>query len=91
MELFFLLMPGTGGGSYTLHCPPGSAIESVTRLCRTDNLVTDRHHIVAFIYKIQSTQQIPKYPKLRIFMYIEGFNLMAILPKLRFIVSTSLY
>jgi hypothetical protein len=24
-------------------------------------------------------------------MYIEGFNLMAILPKLRFIVSTSLY
>jgi hypothetical protein len=50
--LFFLLLPGTGGGSYTLHYPPGSAIESVTWLCRTDNPVTDRHHIVAFIYKI---------------------------------------
>jgi hypothetical protein len=49
---FFLLLPGTGGGSYTLHCPPGSAIESVTGLCRTDNPVTDRHHTVAFIYKI---------------------------------------
>ncbi len=51
-ELFFLLLPGTGGGSYTLHCPPDSAIESVTGLCRTDNPVTDRHHIVAFIYKM---------------------------------------
>jgi hypothetical protein len=46
------LLPGTGGGSYTLHCPPGSAVESVTGLCRTDNPVTDRHHTVAFIYKI---------------------------------------
>jgi hypothetical protein len=52
MELFFLFLPGTGGGSYTLHYPPGSAIEYVTGLCRTYNPVTDRHHIVAFIYKI---------------------------------------
>jgi hypothetical protein len=51
-ELFFLLLLGTGGGSYTLHCPPGSAIEFVTGLCRTDNHVTDRYHTVAFIYKI---------------------------------------
>jgi hypothetical protein len=50
-ELFFLLLLGTGGGSYTLHCPPGSAIEYVTGLCKTDNPVTNTHHIVAFIYK----------------------------------------
>jgi len=36
MELFFLLLPGTGGGSYTLPC-------------KTDRQ-TDKH--VAFIYKI---------------------------------------
>jgi hypothetical protein len=52
---FFLLLPGTGGGSYTLHCPPGFAIEFVTGLCRIDNPVIDRHHTVAFIYKIQIT------------------------------------
>jgi hypothetical protein len=48
---FFLLLPGIGGGSYTLHCPPGSTIEFVIGLCRTDNPATNRHHTVAFIYK----------------------------------------
>jgi hypothetical protein len=58
---FFLLLPGTGGGSYTLHCPPSSAIESVTRLCRINNPVTERHHTVAFIYKISTFNVIHWY------------------------------
>jgi hypothetical protein len=37
------LLPGTRGGNYTLHCPPGSAIESVTGLCRTDNPYGNRY------------------------------------------------
>jgi hypothetical protein len=54
------LLPGTGGESYSLHCPPGSAIESVTGLCGTDNPVC-----VAFIYKIVPVPCCPTFHMLQ--------------------------